>query len=486
MLAAGLLASASMAQIDQAAEPSYAPVNRKLQSSDFYNHRGCRKCGQNDCACNRFKYDYAGTTAAQRYLRLAPVQAVFATAPRRTDNNENFFVIADNLTNSYFADEDGQEGFDPTEGATRTDEDGEDTDDFCCEEEDECFEYGGWIQQGYSYADGNPADQLNGVVGLNDRHNNYMMNQLWLYMNHEVDNDGYGWDYGGEVVAVYGTDGEFFQMVDGLEATWNQTDRFYQLALLRFYFDVAYDDWTFRMGRFDALVGYEPFEATEMPFYSHSYNFNYGTPGSVFGAMATRAVTDQISINAGIHRGADQFNDTDGLDSINFLGGVSWESCDEDSWMDFQIIAEENGPGDNTNFYSVSGGTMLTDRLEWVISYAYGETSGLGAEWYGINQHFIYEINPCWTFAARFEYFRDDDGVAVGALRAGNPAVGPFVGNFYELTLALNWEPRENLALRPEIRWDWFDADAPGGPRPFDAGGKDEQFLASIDLILAF
>ena len=44
------------------------------------------------------------------------------------------------------------------------------------------------------------------------------MNQLWFYAQREVDTGGYGWDWGGRVDFVYGTDARFTQAADGLEA----------------------------------------------------------------------------------------------------------------------------------------------------------------------------------------------------------------------------------------------------------------------------
>jgi len=71
-------------------------------------------------------------------------------------------------------------------------------------------------------------------------------------------------------------------------------------------------------------------------------------------------------------------------------------------------------------------------------------------------------------------------------LRATAPAIGNEpAGDYYELTLGLNWTPRENIILRPELRWDWFDAPA-GTPQPFDAGTSDDQFTFGIDLIVTF
>ncbi|NMC19384.1 MAG: outer membrane beta-barrel protein, partial [Thermogutta sp.] len=107
-----------------------------------------------------------------------------------------------------------------------------------------------------------------------------------------------------------------------------------------------------------------------------------------------------------------------------------------------------------------------------------------------INQYFIYTINPCWSAAMRVEWLRDDDGARVAG--PGNiPGVRAFsgrgfAGDFYNVTLGLNWRPTPNWLVRPEIRWDWYDG--PAGPTglPFDGGNRDDQFTAAIDATLLF
>ncbi len=364
---------------------------------------------------------------------------------------------------------------------------GSDYSDSCDEPNCICgFDFGGWIEQGVTFNSHSPSDRYNGPVGLNDRSNDYQMNQFWLYAEREVDNGGCGWDWGARADAVYGTDTYFFQMNDGLEASWGQDETFYQVALLRFYVDVAYDDWTLRTGRFDCPVGYEAYEATESFFYSRSYNF-MAQPGSMLASVLTRHLNDNWSVSGGMQRGTDQFDDTDGKNALDGVGGVSYLSDDEASFFDAYLIAQEVGPGPNKQYhYSVVGGTPINCNWDYVTEWYWGNSRGEDeGEWYGLQNQFIRTINDCWSYGFRAEWFRDDDGIRVFGQRPGNPAVGPFNGDFYELTFAVNYTPCENFALRPELRWDWYDA-SNGGPQPFADGTRDNQFLASIDAIYAF
>ena len=77
-------------------------------------------------------------------------------------------------------------------------------------------------------------------------------------------------------------------------------------------------------------------------------------------------------------------------------------------------------------------------------------------------------------------------GARVTGLRNANNAIfgESFAGNFYEVSLGLNWTPTANWTVRPELRYDWFDGVSLNGLRPYDAGTQDDQFLLGFDAIL--
>ena len=84
-----------------------------------------------------------------------------------------------------------------------------------------------------------------------------------------------------------------------------------------------------------------------------------------------------------------------------FLGGANLDCCS------------------NRLMYSVVFNWNITDRWEYVIQHDLGWDDFDGAnpdnEWYGINQYLFYQLNRCWRFGARFEWFRDDDGSRLSA-----------------------------------------------------------------------
>src|SRR5690606_10545713 len=112
----------------------------------------------------------------------------------------------------------------------------------------------------------------------------------------------------------------------------------------------------------------------------------------------TRQLSDEWSAMIGIHRGTDQFNDTDGQDSPGFVGGLSYLSLDENTWLDTYMIAQEKGPDMASYHYAVVGGVAITSSLDYVIEWYRGsQEDGEQNEWYGINQQLMRQINDQWS-----------------------------------------------------------------------------------------
>jgi len=372
------------------------------------------------------------------------------------------------------------------------------------------FTLGAWIDQGVTTNAALTRDRFNGPVTFNDRDAEWQVNQIWVFAEKGVDNDGYGWDIGGRVDFFYGTDARFTQ-ARGLEQHGDGSDRwnsrrFYGISLPQAYLDVAYNDLTVRMGRFFTIIGYETIPAPENFFYSHAYTMQYGEPFTHTGLLATYRLNKHAHISAGFDRGWNNWEDNN--EDLSFLGGIASTSHDGLTTLGFSIsVGRYDDAGENTrSLSSIVFTRQLTNRLLYVLQHDYGVDRRGGfrgatgpvqnAEWYGLNQYLIYELNPCWSFGMRFEWFRDDDGARVGGLGAPHGwTFGPnqvlneqgFAGSFYEITLGLNWRPTEDIVVRPECRWDWYDGPTDDSGRlPFDFGTRDTQFTFGTDLIVVF
>ena len=351
------------------------------------------------------------------------------------------------------------------------------------------MELGGWLEAGFSAVGTSPADRFNGPVTFNDRHAEAQMNQLWFYLERQPNEWACGLDLGGRIDITYGTDAQYIQAGDGLESSWDQDERFYQLALPQFYLDATLAGWTVRMGKFFTILGHEGPAAPDNFFYSHAYTMQYGEPFTHMGMLVSRRF-GQWLINAGFHRGNDQFDDTDGLNALNLLAGFGYTTSGDWAKFEYAFSSSENGPDVPSYNHSLVNTIRVTKKLDYVLQGDYGEIWNQNlrrtAKWWGLNQYFTYTINPCWAAAIRVEWFRDRHGTRVSGLRPGNQTPTGLAGDFYEITLGLNWKPRKNLRLRPEVRWDYFDPSASTINSAFDAGNLNRQFTFACDVIYRF
>ena len=63
----------------------------------------------------------------------------------------------------------------------------------------------GWLDMGVTVNPDNPASRYNGTLAPNDR-NEFQFNQTYLVMEKTLNTDEHGWDIGGRVDLLYGTD----------------------------------------------------------------------------------------------------------------------------------------------------------------------------------------------------------------------------------------------------------------------------------------
>ena len=375
---------------------------------------------------------------------------------------------------------------------------------------DGCLNVYGWVDAGVTANGQFNESRYNGVTTFNDRHEG-TLNQFYVVTERTI-GDGCGFGWGGRVDLLYGTDYIFTQAI-GLETdpdgspAWNGSP-FYGLAMPQAYAELGYSNLSAKLGHFYTPIGYESVMAPNNFFYSHAYTMQYGEPFTHTGALATYKVNDNVSFIGGLVNGWDGFDRVS--DPLAYIGGATWTNGDALS-VAFNVISGEEptlalstagGGYTPRHMYSLVVNYQINDCWNYVVQHdmahqddaaALGNLPGIGvnphAEWYGVNQYLFRKINDCWTAGFRFEWFRDDDGVRVTGLRpdAGHPLFavpGSFAGDFYEMTAGVNWKPNQNIVVRPEVRYDWYDGLYLNGIEPFSDGNRTDQFLAAVDVIV--
>jgi hypothetical protein len=366
----------------------------------------------------------------------------------------------------------------------------------------------GWLNAGVMGNGRRTPDHFNGPLTFADRRGEGQANQQWISLDCSPPKDNCGWFVGGHVDFFFGSD-YFFTTAAGLDGSqvgnfpqWNTSPRdLYGFAMPQLYLETDYDDLKIKYGHFFTTIGYEVVPAIGNFFYSHSYTMQYGEPFTHTGVSAS-STQNNWTFSGGVVGG---WNTVSADERASFLGGLTFTDKDWGSFA-FSIItggeSEFNlpglGPFANRTMYSIVWSRNFTNRFTYVIQHDYGMQKnafdlGGNAEWFGVNQYLFYKLNSCWTAGLRIEWFRDDDGFVVTGLRPGNAIVGAsFPGNFYEITAGLNYKPNGNLAIRPEVRWDWYDGREnqsftnPPITSPYDAGAKNNQLTYGVDFIFQF
>ncbi len=366
-----------------------------------------------------------------------------------------------------------------------------------------------WLEQGFTWNPDSPRNRFNTPQTFNDRANEYQMNQLYLSFERAVNAQRGAWDIGGRVDLLYGSD-YFFTTAAGLETRRDGTPRWnsrsgprgagaslYGLAMPQIYAEIVApigNGLNIKMGHFYTIIGYESPMASDNFFYSHAYTMQYGEPFTHTGLLAAYNVSPCLAFQAGFTRGWDNWEDSN--DDLGFLGGFTLVSPDEQTSLAFALhTGDEDDAGiNNRTVYSIVVKRQVSDRLSYVFQHDFGieedaevnRQFGLdGAKWYGINQYLFYTLDCETTLGLRFEWFRDQDNARV----LGIPQE-PFVtgGNYFAITLGLNWELNSRISLRPEARWDWSNVEAPAlnVDGMYDDFSDKNQFTLGTDLIIKF
>jgi hypothetical protein len=371
----------------------------------------------------------------------------------------------------------------------------------------------GWINGGIFGNSHGTNSRYNGPVTFADRSDG-QINQLYGVIEKTINNDGCGWGYGGRLDVLYGTDWVYNTQLGwetdpatgGLLDGWNSSP-YYGLVTPQAYGEVAYNDLSVKVGRFYTIIGYEVVTAPDNFFATHAYTMQYGEPFSHFGALATYKWNDNWTFLGGLVNGWDRFAGSSAAgnsDRIAGLGGVIYTPDHERYTIALTGISGSEGSENDDalhttrNLYSLVFDYQISDRWNYVLQHDHGWQKDFTGpdediEWYGVNQYLFYTINDCWRAGVRAEWFRDDDGARVAGVRPtkngdlGNDFYTPggYAGNFYTVSLGLNWTPHANLIVRPEVRYDWYDGLAnDAGQLPFADGNRGSQWMYGLDAII--
>ncbi len=416
-------------------------------------------------------------------------------------------------------------------------------------------QFSGDVSVGSTFNPGSPKNNVNYGQIFNDRANSFGMNQAQVTAEKDLDPAATGMDWGFKFEPMYGTDARVTHSFTVFDHATNSP---YQWDIVEangsFHLPIVVSGGIdTKIGTYSTPIGYEVINATGNFFATHSYIFNYGIPLKHTGLISTAHVTDMVDIWAGVDTGVNGWLPTRGGDnnkSPSVMLGFGLNNLLDGNLTVLALahIGPENGYIEGQRYTAGSGtagsytngagqlqnpnkhareiydivtsykiGDAITTALELnvihddlgVTNTASPLTNHSGATAEGAAVYGTFKLNDMFTFGAREEVFRDDQGFFVStqmgsqsyvnASRGIPSAVGMLANGkatYNSLTLGANITPpftlpySLGLLLRPEARWDHAFGTA-GNNKVFNSsatatGTSNDQFLLSLNAVVSF
>lgn len=333
----------------------------------------------------------------------------------------------------------------------------------------------GWTQG--SFTTGSPRRSAL-PVPFADRIDQFSLNQNWLHVEKAIDTSKKEFQIGGVAeLLIPGTDYRFTPSRNLLTER-QRNGELYGIDLFQGYVsaflpNVGSQGTTVNVGKFATALEYELVQATGTPFLSRSYLFQYN-PFTHTGVNAITPLNDDWTMSNGIVLGNDNFfGDTA---RATYIGQLKWAPKDGKTQVILGTSITDPTFDANKNFayynvYNLQLIHKLTDKLTYVADASYShieDAPGIGfAEWYGLVNYFLYDVNDKVQSKFRVELFNDAQGYRTN-----------FQGLYTAATYGITWKPMPWLSIMPEVRYDHNS----GNAGPFET--KRNMFTASFGAIV--
>ncbi|MHC6225562.1 outer membrane beta-barrel protein [Pseudomonas sp. X10] len=271
--------------------------------------------------------------------------------------------------------------------------------------------------------------------------------------------------------------------------------------------------FTIMAGVFGPAQGYEippNIRLARNPFASRTYAF-ISNLATVSGVMVGSRLVDSpqglLGVELGVAQGWSNLRDNN--DDKLLLGALRWRTANLQTWIDYEFMVgnQENESvkdiqvpmsrlvspsGQLRQQHSLNAWHRFDERWSMGAELVYGRQDGDGkpstidiltgpgfdgAHWWGANAVVTYQARPNLSFSVRGEHFRDPDGFILFPTTTSR-------GNFNAITTGFRYDFNTFLSLRPELRYDWFDARE--HDRPFGNGRSRDQLTATVEALFSF
>ena len=244
----------------------------------------------------------------------------------------------------------------------------------------------------------------------------------------------------------------------------------------------------FKFGKFATWIGAELWESVDNPNFSRSLLYQNAIPFTHTGLAMSYPLLDSLTVTGYLVNGWDTFVDNNDSKTLGYQ--FNWAIAENTNFIvngSHGPEQDEGVPGADNNwrhFWDLILALKPLEKTAVNLNFDFGtedrganDVFGPGApglfnyktgKWWGIAGIINQDITDSFGLALRAEYFDDRDGARL------------FVDNLdiWEITLTANIKIRENLLVRPEIRYDEASEDI--------FNDRDNQLTTAIGVAYMF
>ncbi len=369
--------------------------------------------------------------------------------------------------------------------------------------------YGAQVDAGITGNFDRPADGLNYGRLFDDKANTVLLNGLQLTATRPIDPTLSTFDFGFILQATYGSDARYTHYLGEFGYLTHDRNQFSILqANVTMHAPVLFKGGIdVKLGQFATLIGYETIDPSTNPFYSHSYNFNFG-PFEHTGLQAIAHVNPTLDLYGEVDTGeSTTFDGGDDNAEPAGLVGVGLNNLVQGKLTVLALLhlgpedaVSAIGPGANSQMRyegDVVATYKATPKLTFVAEAQWQHDDVAGADSYGLAGYASYALTPTLTANFRGEVYRDNAGFFAAAFPGNLDAIRALNGlpstafgagrqTYSEWTWGVSYKPVipdvALLAFRPEIRWDKSFS----GGHPYNGLTNTGNFTLAGDVILGF
>ena len=243
----------------------------------------------------------------------------------------------------------------------------------------------------------------------------------------------------------------------------------------------------FKFGKFATWIGAELWESVDNPNFSRSLLYQNAIPFTNTGLAVSYPLLDKLTTTFYLVNGWDTFADNNDGKTLGYqfnwavaentsiiLNGSHGAEQDDDlspgadgNWRHFWDIIVALKPLEKTSI-NLNFDFGTEEGAEGIGGGFFASPTGRNGTWWGFSGIVSQDITDSFGLAFRGEYFDDNDGARTGVMGL----------QVSEVTLTANIKIRENLLVRPEVRYDDADQEI--------FAGQDNELTTAIDFAYMF